>query len=151
MAGIPWRIIHWQPCSSVPKGITNLMVIKHIHIQSFLLTHIVYSLPMPTPCAPLHSNLQPRAVLHVLVTSAQAIGDKFERAMVLFGRCHNMYDSSGYMSESDADDLSKQPNTATFSMTQVYFFTFRNSCIYVPALLSLHLPVCYRATQNALP
>ena len=41
----------------------------------------------------------------------------------------------GYMSESDADDLSKQPNTVTFSMTQVYFFTFRNSCRY--------LPVCY--------
>ncbi len=40
-----------------------------------------------------------------LVSSAQDIGDKFERTMLLFGRCHNLYNSASYLSDKDADDL----------------------------------------------
>lgn len=53
----------------------------------------------------------------MLVPSAQATGDKFEHAMLLFAKCHNMYNSAEYISTSDADDLGKKPH-------QYHYFAF---------------------------
>jgi len=89
----------------------------------------------------------------VLVSSAQATGDKFEHAMLLFAKCHNMYNSAKYISTSDADDVGKKPHHLSlfcFQNGSMHLSTFRKSYRYMASPLPLHLPHRYSATQNAL-
>ena len=46
-----------------------------------------------------------------LVSQAETVCDRFERALTLFSRCHNLYNSSKHLTSTDADSLGKYKYT----------------------------------------
>ncbi len=81
------RLMH----ACVPNG-------NYQNASYYLLTHIQPANIHTLCSAPL--NLATRSCPD-LVPGVQAIGDKFERALLLFSRCHNLYNRADYVSTGE--------------------------------------------------